>query len=249
MYLMVAGTINFGLHFALWFQNKREIIKNIETRSLFFTIILCWLIVIHGLTNFTPLYSNFSSLFRKGFYHVLSAHTGTGYMTVYAKEFAAQWSEVALVGLIVAMALGGSSCSTAGGIKAIRIGVFFKSFLLELKKRALPPSAIVIERFHHFREQVLGEEMLRFAFFITLLYLLTYFLGGVIGSFLGYPFLFSLFESVSATANVGLSVGITSPTMPTLMKVVYIIQMLAGRLEFVSLISFFGLFISLIKGK
>ncbi len=249
LYLMIAGTMNFALHFNLWFKDKKEIIKNIETRSLFFTILLCWIIVIYGLMKPPYYLSSFASLFKKGFYHVLSAHSGTGYMTIYAKQLATQWSEAALIGLILAMAFGGSSCSTAGGIKAIRLAIFFKSLALEVKKRALPSSAIVLERFHHFREQILNEEIVWSAFFITLLYLLTYFFGGLIGSLLGYPFLFSFFESVSATANVGLSVGITNPSMPEILKVVYIIQMLAGRLEFISIISVFGLFNAIIRGK
>ena len=66
---------------------------------------------------------------------------------------------------------------------------------------------------------------------------------------MGYPFMFSLFESVSAAANVGLSTGITSPSMPPFLKVVYILQMWLGRLEFISIFALFGLFIAVVRGK
>jgi trk system potassium uptake protein TrkH len=170
-------------------------------------------------------------------------------MTVYPAQFVEQWGDAALIGIILAMALGGSACSTAGGIKALRVGMFFKTLKFEVKKHLLPLSAVVVERYHHIKEEVLKGEVAQSAFFIILLYLLTYFLGGVVGSLLGYPFFYALFESISATANVGLSVGITSPSMPSLLKVVYIFEMWIGRLEFISVLSLFGLVYAFWRGK
>jgi trk system potassium uptake protein TrkH len=59
----------------------------------------------------------------------------------------------------------------------------------------------------------------------------------------------SLFESVSAGANVGLSCGITNPAMPALLKITYIFQMWVGRLEFVSIFTLFGVLIAAIRGR
>jgi trk system potassium uptake protein TrkH len=67
--------------------------------------------------------------------------------------------------------------------------------------------------------------------------------------FFGYPFLNALFESTSAAGNVGLSCGITTPSMPAALKITYIIQMWTGRLEFMSVFTLVGFFIALIKGK
>ncbi len=246
--LMLAGTINFGLHYTLWFGDRKEILRNIETKSFFLTVSLTWILVSLGLL-LNRSYLNIISVYRKGLYHLISAHSGTGYMTVYPSQFATQWSEVALVGIILAMALGGGACSTAGGIKALRVGMFFKTLKLEIKKHLLPSSAVVVEKYHHIKKEILKGEVAQSAFFIILLYLLSYFFGGVVGSLLGYPFSYALFESVSATANVGLSVGITSPSMPSLLKIVYIFQMWIGRLEFISVLSLFGLIYALWRGK
>ena len=71
----------------------------------------------------------------------------------------------------------------------------------------------------------------------------------LIGMFYGYPFLESLFESTSAAANVGLSCGITAPSMPAALKMTYIFQMWAGRLEFMSVFTLIGFFVAAIKGK
>jgi trk system potassium uptake protein TrkH len=57
-----------------------------------------------------------------------------------------------------------------------------------------------------------------------------------VGTAFGYPAGDALFESVSATANVGLSIGITSPAMPLGMKLLYMFQMWAGRLEFIAVL-------------
>ena len=82
-----------------------------------------------------------------------------------------------------------------------------------------------------------------------LLYFILYFAGAIFGMFFGYPFLDSLFESTSAAANVGLSCGITSPQMPAALKVVYIVQMWAGRLEFISIFVLAGFIFATFRGK
>ena len=84
---------------------------------------------------------------------------------------------------------------------------------------------------------------------IFLAYLALYLAGAVVGMLLGYPFLNSLFESVSAGANVGLSCGITRASMPAILKTTYILQMWVGRLEFMSVFVLIGFFVAWAKGK
>ena len=76
--------------------------------------------------------------------------------------------------------------------------------------------------------------MLASAFLMFALYVVTYVTGGLIGAAYGYPVGEALFESVSAAANVGLSTGITVPSMPVGLKITYMLQMWAGRLEFIA---------------
>jgi len=84
---------------------------------------------------------------------------------------------------------------------------------------------------------------------ITLCYIILYFFGALVAVGLGYPFLEALFESVSASANVGLSLGITQVGMPAILKITYILQMWIGRLEFMSIFTLLGFLVSSIKGK
>ena len=58
-----------------------------------------------------------------------------------------------------------------------------------------------------------------------------------------------LCPAVSAGANVGLSVGVTDPSMPVLLEVTYILQMWAGRLEFVALFALLGFVYAWVRGR
>ncbi len=246
--IMVLGAFNFKLHYHLWMGNRKEIIKNIETRALFATIIATFAIVAVGLAQ-KGSYSGAVMLFRKGFYQLISGHTGTGFQTIYAQQFILDWNQLALSGVILAMALGGAVCSTTGAIKMLRIGILFKALQEDLKRIIMPEKAVIIEKFHHIKEIFLEDKIIRSALTITLAYIILYGLGALVGMFYGYPFLESLFESTSAAANVGLSCGITALTMPAVLKITYIIQMWAGRLEFMSVFAIIGFIVATIKGK
>jgi trk system potassium uptake protein TrkH len=170
-------------------------------------------------------------------------------MTIYAQQFIKEWGDLALAGIIFAMALGGCACSTAGGIKMLRVGIIFKALKEDLKRAALPESAVVVQKYHHIKTVFLEDKQVRTVLLITMAYVAVYILGALVGVCYGYPFLDSLFESTSAAANVGFSCGITDTSMPAILKVTYIIQMWAGRLEFMSVFALFGFIVALFKGK
>jgi trk system potassium uptake protein TrkH len=246
--IMLAGALNFNFHYQLWTGNRKEVLKNIESRTFFMSIMLTFFITAIGL-NQLGVYPKALVLFRKGFFQLISGHTTTGYMTIYARQFINEWGNLALVALIGAMALGGCACSTAGGIKILRLGIIFKVLKEDLKRIILPARAIVVQKFHHIKDIFLEDKQARSALLITLAYLGLYGIGAIIGMLFGYPFLDALFESTSAAANVGLSCGITDVAMPAALKITYIIQMWAGRLEFMSVFTLLGFFIAVIKGR
>jgi trk system potassium uptake protein TrkH len=246
--IMILGAINFNLHYRIWTEDRREIWKNIETRTLCITILLTFLITLIGL-NQVGSYPCAVIMFRKGFYQLISGHTGTGFATIYARQFIDDWGNLALVGIICAMALGGGTCSTTGGIKMLRLGIIAKALKQDLRRIILPERAIVEQRLHHLKEIFLEDKQVRAALLITVSYLALYGIGALVGMLYGYPFLDSLFESTSAAANVGLSCGITTPSMPAGLKITYIVQMWSGRLEFMSVFTLIGFFIAAVKGR
>lgn len=119
-----------------------------------------------------------------------------------------------------------------------------KDLKRRIRKALSPYWAVVLVRFHHIRDYTLNEELTSTAFLVTILYLALYLLGTVVGMFYGYGLTASAFESVSAAGNVGLTTGVTAWTMPTLLKMVYIFEMWAGRLEVLAILAMFAFLIS-----
>ncbi len=246
MVLMVLGTVNFNLHYFLWFKKRGELFRNIEMRTFFFSFSILYFC----LSSFLFLFGkqNIFLNFRTAVFQLLSAHSGCGFTNLYLTDFIG-WNDGALVSIICAMALGGSVCSTTGAIKLMRLGVICKGIFLEAKEWLLPKRAKIVEKYHHLVDVPLEDKRIKGAFIYTSLYCASYFIGAMVGVFCGYGFLPSLFEATSATANVGLSVGITTPAMPLLLKLTYIILMWFGRLEFIVVIVAFGFFYSLVRKR
>jgi trk system potassium uptake protein TrkH len=232
--LMLAGTLNFNLHADIWRGDRTEIFKNLEARALAANIAILAVVVGIGLAA-TQLFSTPGEVVRKGLYHLISANSGTGHQTLYNATWANGFGGLAFAAIVLAMAFGGMASSTAGGIKALRLGLIAKGVVLKVRETIAPASAVIRTRYHHLLDVPLSADVLANALMLFVLYMVTYISGGMIGAAYGYPIGEALFESVSATANVGLSTGITNPAMPAGLKVVYILQMWAGRLEFIAL--------------
>jgi trk system potassium uptake protein TrkH len=212
---------------------RNELRRNIETMTFTVTLTLLTLIATAGLMK-NNVYPNAVALFRKGFYQLISGHTTTGFMTIYAKQFYHEWGDIALFAMIVAMLLGGSACSTAGGFKAMRTGIIFNAFKAEVKRMLLPESRISEQKIHHIKDIVLTDSMTKSAFLIVTAYMVTFAFGTLVGMFAGFPLGMAAFECASVTGNVGLSIGVTSAAMPAYLKLTYIVIMWLGRLEFMS---------------
>lgn len=246
--LMFLGSMNFAIHFVIWKGRFDELIKNIEVRSFVFYFLFSLILVFVGLNQVAHYQDSFGGM-RFSMFQAISAATGTGYFNVLPQVVVGIWNDLAVFGVVLAMAFGGFSCSTAGGLKAIRVGVSVKGVYHEIKKIISPENSIIFTYYHHIRKQAITDNQVKMAGLIIISYICTYLLGAVVGIYYGYDFLFSLFESISATANVGLTSGITSPSMPSLLKITYIVQMWLGRLEFIALLALIGYAIVLLRRR
>jgi trk system potassium uptake protein TrkH len=246
--LFVVGSFNFALHWSVWTGRRSALWKDIEMISFTATLTLAMIIATTGLMQL-GVYTDTAALFRKMFYQLFSGHTTTGFSTIYSRAFVRQWGPLAMMGVILAMAIGASACSTAGGVKGIRVGVISAAILQEIRRMILPEKARVVQKWHHITTRVLDDATVRAAMLIVLSYIAIYSLGTIVGVYYGYDLMDSLFDSVSAGSNTGLSCGLTSPSMPTTMKIVYIFMMWAGRLEFLSVFALAGYVVALVKGR
>jgi trk system potassium uptake protein TrkH len=246
--VMIAGSFNFAMHWAMWTGDRKEIRKNIETISMFVTLTATTLVATFWLAK-AGVYPDALSLFRKVFYQLVSGHTTTGFSTIYARAFVTQWGPVGMVATTIAMAIGASACSTGGGIKGIRMGIITKAFLQDIRRMISPESAVVSQKYHHIRDVRLDDGLVRTTMTITIAYVALYAIGTIVGTLYGVPVEQAAFEMVSAASNTGLSCGVTTPAMPTVMKVTYFLGMWLGRLEFMSIFALFGYAWSVVRGR
>jgi len=246
MLFFIIGSFNFGLHYALIKGKKTEFFKNIEIISFAVTSFLATALAVYALES-SGLYTDAIGLFRRVVYNVLSAHTTTGFGSIFARQFALEWGGLGITVMVIAMLIGGSACSTAGGIKGLRVGIVFKGIIADIKKLISSEKQVRVVKYHHIKDQILDDAVFRSAAVVMILYIVMFVVGVIISTLYGYPLADSAFEVASVSGNVGLSIGIISPTMPTVMKVYYMLAMYMGRLEFISIFALLGLFIKGVK--
>jgi len=123
----------------------------------------------------------------------------------------------------------------------------FKGIIMEVKKLLTSERNMKVHKFHYIKEVILDNAMVKSSAIIIICYMVVFAIGTAIGTWYGYPMSAAAFESASVTGNVGLSIGVTSASMPAVMKVYYIIAMYLGRLEFLSVFALVGYLIGGIK--
>jgi trk system potassium uptake protein len=247
--LMLAGTLSFGLHFALWRGDPRELLRHLETRTLAITTSGFFVIICFGLLR-AGTYDTTESLLRKGFFTLISAVSSTGHQVNVGDTFLTDWGVLAPAAVVGAMAIGGMASSTAGGIKAIRVGLAWKTLSHDIRRILLPESALVVSTYHGGKRRILRNETSRAATSVLLLFIMTFLIGAVVPLVYGeYDITQTLFESVSAGSNIGISIGVVAPGMPDGLMAVYIVQMWLGRLEYVAVFALIGYLLSLSRGR
>ncbi len=242
----VLGSLNFGLHYAIWQGKKKEMLRNIEVQSFFITSFLLTAFAVMKLSQ-SGVYTDAVSSFRRVVYNVLSAHTTTGFGSIYAKQFANDWGDFGILIMVIAMLIGGSACSTAGGFKGLRVGIVFKGIISDIKKILAPERNIKVEKYHHIKDYVLDDSTVKASALIIVCYMVLFGITTLLGTYYGYSFADSAFEAASVSGNVGLSIGVTTAATPALLKVQYILAMYLGRLEFISVFALFGFAIGGVK--
>lgn len=239
MVIFILGSFNFGLHYAIWQGRRKEIVKNIEIQSFFVTSFIACILALIGL-NKLHVYPNAVAGFRRIIFNVLSAHTTTGFGSVYARQFALEWGDFGVLIMVIVMLIGGSACSTAGGFKGLRVGIVFKGLIMDVKKLLSSERSMKVYKYHHIKDHVLEDGVIKSSALIICCYMVTFTIGTMLGVYYGFSLPDSAFESASVAGNVGLSIGVTTPSMPAVMKLFYIISMYLGRLEFLSVFALVG---------
>ncbi|HAE87142.1 TPA: cation transporter [Candidatus Marinimicrobia bacterium] len=229
--LMILGNLSFITAWFLWRGKFRNVIRNGETRLLLVLIPLAVITLFIFTTQY--LYINMEKSIRVAIFESISAITTTGYSTVSYSN----WNSYGLFLVIVLMIIGGGTFSTAGGIKQIRVYLLVKALYWEIKRNILPQNAVFEKAVWDGNRQVyINDTLIRQNAIFVFLYLITYLAGVFILCACGYTLSDSLFEFASAIGTVGLSVGVTSASMPGIALWAEIFAMFLGRLEFIVII-------------
>jgi trk system potassium uptake protein TrkH len=220
--ISVTGAIPLILYYRTFRKGWRTFVDDLQLRSL----ILTGLIVALILAFFLYFQSGFSwkEAWLNGALNAFSAQTTTGFSSTNIYQI----SNGAKLLLIFSMLLGGSSGSSAGGIKIIRLIVLIRLVYLMVARTSMPRQAVA-EVSVGGRKLELDEVQNTVAIILAFLVLIAFsWLPFVI---MGYNPLNSLFEVTSAATTTGLSAGITSPGLHPVLKGVLCVDMLVGRLE------------------
>jgi trk system potassium uptake protein TrkH len=243
--LMILGAINMVLHYEIIKGNLKEVTKNIEVKVSVFVFFACLVVILNDRLLYA-IYPTMKEVYRAGGYLVISAMSTTGF-TIMPKAEIAGLTGFSTVFLIIIMVIGGGACSAAGGIKLLRLGMVVKAFYSKIKKLALPEEESTPTKIHYVEDVALDRGDLNMVFTFVALYIVIFITSGIIVSLFGYGVINAFFETASALGTVGLTCGITSITMPTIVKVVYIFDMWVGRLEILPALIMLLYFINKIK--
>jgi len=240
--LMIAGALPFKVYYLLYYQGRFSLFQDLQARLLFLVIafgvalITCDQIF---LTQVAPLQA-----LRQGLFMVTSAATCTGFNNTNPSAF----SSVTILSLSIIMLIGGSSGSTAGGIKLSRINLGMTT-LRWWFRRLYTSSRVIIPFRHEGRraETRIAENEVSRNMLVIVLFILTVFINSILLLHLDPVLTFDssnvIFDVTSAISNVGLSTGFANPGMSLAGKWVFILTMWVGRLEIIPVIALaMGLF-------
>lgn len=247
---MLLGGTSFVIHYRVLKGSLQATFDNIEARYWWSLIAIFVVLIMFerilrveplsgGLLNNAGLWHRMEADFRTVLFQVVSILTTTGFGTrdINTPFF----GEAARQLFLVMMVIGGCVGSTGGGIKVLRIAIMGKLIRREVYRMRVPAQAItsvVIDG-----EPVGMDEIQRVGGLFFMWIVLLIFGGGVteyLSHYNGYAALSGMF---SALGNIGpCYIPVTEMgKLHPIIKIVYILGMLAGRLEILPVLLLFNL--------
>ena len=247
-FFMLLSGINFSLIIMLFHRKPQRLLHDEETHWYLSAVGVVTLVITIGLMVNTlqvpsdvPLsarlfFADLEECFRNALFTTIATITSSGFSTC---DYM-QWAPFLWVLVFLMMVPGGSSGSTAGGVKWVRIAIFVKSGLTEFKRR-IHPNAIVPVKINNkpITQQTTNNVMAFMMFFVIILAATT-----LIFCALGVDFDESIGTAVASIGNIGPGIGQYGPSgtyalFPTAGKWVMTIVMLIGRLEIFTVLLLF----------
>jgi trk system potassium uptake protein len=229
-FMILAGT-NFSLSFFALTGNPRKLFKNEEFKFYIIFILLFSAIITIGLFFTTKI--GIEEAFRTAIFQVVSIITTTGYAT---SDYLI-WTPFLSFLILVLFFIGGSTGSTGGGIKVMRIVLLIKNSYYELR-RLIHPNAIIPVRFNKrsVNNQIISNVLAFFFLYITI-----FFVSSLVFMLFVDDFETSTGAVASCLGNIGPGFGSVGPAasfshIHPVGKYFLSFLMLLGRLELFTII-------------
>ncbi len=223
---MILYGVNFNFYFFLLLgKNKKEAFKIEEVRWYIGIILVSIGIIVW---NIHGMYSSLSHAVRDASFTVGSVITTTGFATA---DFGT-WPVLSQTLLVIIMFCGACAGSTGGGIKVSRIMIILRAVKYEIDSFVHPRSVKVMRM----DGKPVEKDTIRAAIMFMSVYVMVFTISIFVVAFDGFD-LVTNFTSVTATFNnIGPGLSLVGPTgnyasFSILSKIVFIFDMLAGRLE------------------
>ena len=225
MVLMILGATSFSIHYKIAKTKGKSIIKDVQFQFMIALIFVASAFIL--VTNkMVPIEELFT---------IVSAITTTGANVVPPYELAT-WKGSSLIVLMVLMLIGGSSGSTSGGLKLIRVITVLKGMNLTVTNLVSPEGRVVNTKIGGKR---INEREIKESSAYILMFLIFLVFGWAMMTLYGYDPFTSLFDVISLQSNNGLSTGIVFGGLPTPLKITLIFLMWIGRLEIIPVLVVF----------
>jgi trk system potassium uptake protein TrkH len=231
---MLLSGVNFVIHYYLYKRDFKKVKENEELR--FYLLVIFIIGFILTLSLYFTMNKSFEESFREAFFQLISIVTCTGF----ASADYLMWPSFAWMIIFLAMFLGGSTGSTAGGIKMARHLVLLKN-LKRFFQQLRSPNAVINLKLNN---NHVSEENNN----TILTYIIIYFSIFVFSSIFLVSFGIDAKTAGSAVATcmagIGPGIGTVGPAsnfahLPDVAKIVLSFLMLLGRLEIYALLLLF----------
>jgi trk system potassium uptake protein TrkH len=233
LFMFLAGTSFTITYFG--FKGKfKKLWSNEEFRV--YLVITAALSIIIGCTIYLLGGTDIELAFREALFQTVSILTTTGYVST---DYT-QWMPFLTMVFFTLMFIGGSSGSTAGGVKIVRHIILFKNSFLEMK-RQLHPSAVIPVRLNH---KAINRDITFHVLAFMMIYILIFALGSIGIALTGVDVMTAIGASATSLGNIGPGLGSVGPVnnfahMPDASKWILSFLMLLGRLELFTVLMLF----------
>jgi trk system potassium uptake protein TrkH len=233
LFFMFMAGINFSLHFQLFKGKPLALWRDSECRFYVASVLILTAIV--SVNIYGETYNHLGRAIRDGAFQVVSILTTTGFATA---DYEA-WPALSQVIILLCMFLGASAGSTGGGMKCLRIMLYFKFCYNELFSLIHPRSVRRIK----IGGRTIPPDVMRSVIGFLGLYTGLFALCAVLLASMGVDFVTSFAAIASAIGNIGPGFGTVGPVenyahIPQMGKWLLAWCMLLGRLEIYTVIIF-----------